>query len=224
MKKILKARYFIVGLLLAASMLLCIGCGNGTPAATGTSTPGTSTSAAATPTPAPATSAPVKTSTQAPSPSATTNGGTNSARSLWLSIGMEDDINADLRSSDENDQGIRADTYMYEGKVGIAIERLLPYNSSMSVEKAALEQTASFEGISKSEIETEESTVQSYPACRLFYKTTSAGNTSWNMDLYIQTDQWDFRIHVVIPIELENDYADEVIRWFYAADFVQLDK
>lgn len=200
MEKALKVRSFVVVLVvLAAVMALCVGCEKSAPIAT-----------------------PIPAETTAPPP--TPQDDVERDRSLWLNIGIENDENTVLKDSRVNDDGVRSDTYIYDDAVGVAIERLLPADSELSTQEVAAFLTAEWENIEQSEIQTEEDDSLSYPGCRLFYKTGSNEDTKWNMDLYIQTDAWDYRVHVIIPIDMEEEYAEEVIRWFYAADIVQVDQ
>ena len=144
-----------------------------------------------------------------------------SGNGLWLSIPSVESEGTLMRS-EENAQGVRADTYFYDGLVAIVIERLLP--GSGDTLESIVARTASWENVSEEEIATEVDDVTAgqlgHPSYRLFYTTGGNEDTRWNMDLWVMTGPWDFRVHVVIPIDYDEEYAEQVIHWFYEVELI----
>lgn len=77
--------------------------------------------------------------------------------------------------------------------------------------------TAGFEALPPSAVEVQEDDtigdMLTYPAYRLRYHTEGDGGFS-NTDVYVQTDEWDFRLHVVTPQEEEQAYREQIAAWF----------
>ena len=62
----------------------------------------------------------------------------------------------------------------------------------------------------------------SYPAWRLTYTTGVDKYVRKNVDIYIQTDNWDFRFGVSIPTASYNEYAATIEDWIAALTLVGL--
>ena len=202
----------LLGGLLAALLVVCTGCGN--PFAVRTDA-----------TPAPA-------STQEKPPQSTSSGEqalsdeeigelllqAEAENRMWLCFaGIEGYI--PLLRSQEAANGERIDTYLYEGTVHISIERLKPVGINA---EELVAYTALREGIDPGEIEPETDDVTgealTYPAWRLFYKSDGEGSAYWNIDLFVLTDLWNFRLHTTMPLD-DDEHVEQVISWIYSVKF-----
>lgn len=184
----------MAGLLLAAALVLPAGCSDSTGGST--DTPPTS-------------------------PTASIKTPDDSQGRLWISM-PEMEAEAVLVSVDETEEGKREDQYLYESAIHITCERMRPRGNGI---EAAVDYTMQEEGIAADDIDAQEDENATqrltYPVYRLAYTTGSNEDTSWNMDMYIQTDGWDLRVHVRIPIDMEEDYAEQVVRWFSSAELFE---
>lgn len=53
----------------------------------------------------------------------------------------------------------------------------------------------------------------SYPVAIAEYFTGENEDSRKNTDLFITTDQWIFRVHIVIPVDSEEDYRGLILGW-----------
>lgn len=103
--------------------------------------------------------------------------------------------------------------YLLDGLVYFSIETLLPADYSR---EAVLGQIKSLEGedirlttLSESE---KHSALLGYPAWLGVYESGSNEDAMHCVDLYVQTDVADFRLHISVPLDYELDYHDEIGR------------
>lgn len=197
-----------------AILLLCAGCQSAPPAPAEATPPASETPAAPTPTPEGPTDEEIARKEIE---------GLEDSR-LWLRVQyLEEDADAVLLGSEETGDGIRVDTYLYEDTVRVAVERVRPVDGDGDMPEEIVARTAVWEGLGPSEIEIEEDEAAgnelTYPAYRLFYKTGSGESAMWNVDLYVQTDPWDFRVHTATPIAQEEEYIETIITWFYFVEW-----
>jgi hypothetical protein len=61
----------------------------------------------------------------------------------------------------------------------------------------------------------------SYPAWRATYTTGANEDTRTNMDIYVQTDDMDFRFHTSTPSESYIEYKKTIESWIQALEFTQ---
>lgn len=229
MKKSMMKKLCIV-VLMGALLLVSIGCG-GSPSAQDATAP-SETPAAATAeeaTPAPVTLAAEESGT----PELTDEDiarmemeGEESSR-LWLRI--EDmERSASLMNSEVGDDGSRADTFLYDENVGVAIERLPSASLDDGIEEGIVQRISELSAVPVNAIDIEEdvgaSTELTYPAYRLFYQTGEDENAIWNVDLYVLADTCDLHIRTMTPISVEEDYIEIIIGWFYSVELEVSDR
>ena len=120
---------------------------------------------------------------------------------LWVTIANWPK-DAALLDFQENDNGATHAVWAFEDGARLLIERS---PSSAADAKAMRAVIAKAEGVKSSAITMRKSSSLTksltYPAYYLSYKSKSATTDFLNKDVIFQTDDWDFRIHVAMPLE-----------------------
>lgn len=118
----------------------------------------------------------------------------------------------------------RADGTYYEqvlvdALVSVVFERVTRVESD---EQAVTKQIASLNNVAITDVSIEQDTKVSsqlsYPTWRISYITGENEDTRQNVDLYIQTDGWDFRFHTSTPIDAYEDYKESIETWIESLD------
>ena len=198
-------------ILLLLSIVLCIGlvagCG-GEPEAQNTAEP----TATATPETV-ATATPENSPAATPSVSAPVASGALSGKQDLMLVSSIAFKGAEMLENTQNEDGTYKERLLVDGLVTIGYERLLPAQAGEAGVKAAIE-----------ELETNPQGLQiaadddltdniSYSVWKAEYTVGSNEDTQSCIDYYIQTDDWDFRFHVAIPIDHYEEYEDAVDGW-----------
>lgn len=58
----------------------------------------------------------------------------------------------------------------------------------------------------------------SYPALALSYVTPDGSTTRDNVELYLWTDPWTFRVHTTLPADQLDRYFDQIVSWYTTAE------
>ena len=144
------------------------------------------------------------------------------AEGLWLTIGSWPD-QAVYFKGEENQEGVASHTWLIPDGAAFVLERLPPVEPGA---EAVREVTADFEQLPPSSIEVKEDEAISqrltYPAYRLRYHTEGDGGF-FNEDVYVQTDGWDSRLHVVTPQEADQEYEQQMEAWVASLLFQETD-
>lgn len=141
------------------------------------------------------------------------------AEGLWLTIGSWPD-NAILRSAEGSERGTASFTWCIPGDGPAFVLERLP--SAKPGRKAVCAEVAGFESLPVSAVKISEdeelSARLTYPAYRLTYHAEGDGGFL-NDDVYVQTDGWDFRLHIVTQQELKEKYAGQIESWLSSLIF-----
>lgn len=125
-------------------------------------------------------------------------------------------LKADLEtiSNDIRQDGTYREESLFQSMVSIVCERCTSVEFS---EDAIVEQIVNLTEVDLSEVTIEQDTPTSnrlsFPAWRLTYTTGANEDTRKNVDIYIQTDGWDYRFHTSTPIDAFADYSDFIEAW-----------
>jgi hypothetical protein len=148
-----------------------------------------------------------------------------SVKGLWIEVPHlpEDAEAVDFQM---NDEGVAAFTRIIDGGVAaLAVERLKPDEIGFSPEAAA-EFVAETEGIDAGDVTAEAlddlAEKYTYPVIGAGYTTGENEDTRQNVDIYIFTDQWVFRLHTSIAIDYAEEYMEKVEDWFSNLKFREL--
>jgi len=147
----------------------------------------------------------------------------NYATGLTLVVPVLTD-NVETVDSRFNDDGTYREELLFDGMVGIVTERVSGVEYS---EDAVIAQISGLDGedISNVSIEQDDAVSEqlSYPAWLVTYETGENEDTRQNVDVYIQTDGWDFRFHTSTPIDAFADYSENIEYWIESLGFFEAD-
>lgn len=119
----------------------------------------------------------------------------------WITIANWPE-DATLLDREENDKGAAHYVWGFEDGARLLLERSPAGKSGKSAIRSAV---AKAEGVKSANITISKSSALTksltYPSYRLSYRTKSGSSRFLNKDAVVQTDEWDFRIHVTMPIE-----------------------
>lgn len=140
------------------------------------------------------------------------------AEGLWLTIGAWP-VQAVYLTGEENEEGVASHTWHIPDGPAFVLERLPSVDYGV---EAVQKVTADFEALPPSAVAAQEDNaigdMLTYPAYRLRYHTEGDGGFS-DLDVYVQTDEWDFRLHVVTPQEEEQVYLEQIEAWIASLVF-----
>jgi hypothetical protein len=116
-----------------------------------------------------------------------------------------------------NDEGVAAFTRIVGGgAAAIVVERLKPDDIDFDPEAVA-EFVAEAENIDAEKVTAEAlddlTEKYTYPVIGAGYITGGNEDTRRNIDVYIFTDQWVFRLHTSIAIDYAEEYMEKVEDW-----------
>ena len=139
---------------------------------------------------------------------------------LWIEVPNFPAEN-EFRGFEMNDEGVASYTRtLDEGAIALVVERLPMENDGKPVTPDMIGAlVAEFEGIAEDTIEVtpsveEYTKLYSYPVAGAEFKTGENEDTRQNIDLFIFTDQWLFRIHVSMMADAADKYEEQVMDWF----------
>ena len=138
---------------------------------------------------------------------------------LWIEV-SNFPAEAEIRGFEMNDEGVASYTRtLDEGNLALVVERLPLENNGKPVTPDTIGAlVAEFEGIAEDKVETspieELRKLYSYPVTGAEFLTGEAEDTRTNIDLFIFTDQWLFRIHVSMMADGAEQYEKQVMDWF----------
>lgn len=160
----------------------------------------------------------VQAATAAPTTEATPAATEEGIKGLVLVIPVLKD-NVETVSNTDNEDGTYREELLFDGMVTVVTERVARIDYS---EEAIAKQINKLNGVDASDLVVKKddaiSTKLSYPAWRITYTTGANEDTRSNVDIYIQTDEWDFRLHTSIPSDSFDDYLDNIEAWIEAID------
>lgn len=146
--------------------------------------------------------------------------GDGEVKGLWIEINglPESTFDVDFQM---NDEGVASYTRMIDdGLVALVVERLPVENDEGEMitpdNLAAL--VASFEGIEEDGIAVTAdmdnfAELFTYPVAGVDYVTGDNEDARDNADLFIFTDSWLFRIHIVVGADFTEDYEEMIGGW-----------
>ncbi len=147
---------------------------------------------------------------------------------LWIEVkGLpENTVDVDFQM---NDEGVAAYTRLIDdGLVALVIERLPTENDDGEPitpdNLAAL--VASFEDIDEADINISSNLdnlaeLYTYPVAGADYQTGENEDTRDCVDLFIFTDPWLFRVHVLVAADYTEDYEEMVGEWLTNLEIVE---
>ncbi|MGI6784921.1 MAG: hypothetical protein ACOX5A_12075 [Aminivibrio sp.] len=146
--------------------------------------------------------------------------GDGAVKGLWVEVGglPENVVDLDFQM---NDEGVASYTRMIDDGTAILVVERLPVENdegeTVTAENlAAL--IASFEGIEEKGVNVTSdmenfSKLYSYPVCGADYVTGDNEDARDNVDLFIFTDSWLFRIHIAISADFSEEYEEMAGEW-----------
>ncbi len=154
------------------------------------------------------------TEVQTPAPSDTDEG----IKGLVLIVPVLTD-NVETVKNTKNEDGSYQEELLFDAMVSVVTERVARIEYS---DEAIAKQINKLNGMDASDIIIKKddavSTKLSYPAWRITYTTGANEDTRKNVDIYIQTDDWDFRLHTSTPIDSVDDYSENIETWIESLD------
>lgn len=141
---------------------------------------------------------------------------------LWLGVDNFPD-KAILMDSQMNYAGAAAQTYsLDDGLLLLVIERLPAVAADMQAVKEAI---AEYQGIAAANIsislDETLSAQYTYPIYLLSYQTGSNEDLKYHFELYMQTDEWDFRVQAAVSADAAGEYREDIDSWFRNIEFTQ---
>ena len=120
---------------------------------------------------------------------------------------------------ENREDGTYREELLFDTVVGIVIERVKRAEAN---EQAIARQIDSLNGTAAKDITIAKDDAVSakvtYPAWRITYETGENEDTRSNLDIYIQTDDWDFRFHITAPADNIDDYKYAIPEWIEAVE------
>jgi len=145
---------------------------------------------------------------------------------LWIEVSKFPE-EADFADFEMNDEGVASFTRVIDGgTVALVVERLLVADTDGEpVTPETLGKfVAGIEGIQEEKIEITPSLddfaeLYSYPVAGAEFTTGENEDTRKNIDLFLFTDSWLFRIHTSIAADSFDEYEDQVKEWLTSLKF-----
>lgn len=139
---------------------------------------------------------------------------------LWIEV-SNFPAESEFRGFEMNDEGVASYTRtLDEGAIALVVERLPMENDGKTITPDMIGAlVAEFEGIAEDSIEVtpsieEYSKLYSYPVAGAEFMTGENEDARANIDMFIFTDQWLFRIHVSMVADSADQYEEQVMDWF----------
>lgn len=139
---------------------------------------------------------------------------------LWIEV-SNFPAESEIRGFEMNDEGVASYTRtLDEGTIALVVERLPMENDGKTITPEMIGAlVAEFEGIAEDTIEVtpsieEYSKLYSYPVAGAEFMTGEGEDSRANIDMYIFTDKWLFRIHVSMLADSADQYEERVMDWF----------
>ena len=144
----------------------------------------------------------------------------NAVEGLWIEV-SKFPAEGEIRSFEMNDEGVASFTRtLDDGNLALVVERLPVENNGEPVTPETIGAlVAEFESIPEDTVEVTPSVdelakLYSYPVAGAEFLTGEGEDSRANVDLFIFTDQWLFRIHVSMIADAADQYEEQVMDWF----------
>ncbi|NLB83846.1 MAG: hypothetical protein GX791_06335 [Synergistaceae bacterium] len=139
---------------------------------------------------------------------------------LWIEVSTFP-AEGEIRGFEMNDEGVASYTRtLDEGNIALVVERFPMENNGKPVTPDTIGAlVAEFEGIAEDKVEVTPSVekytkMYFYPVAGAKFLTGENEDKRKNVDLFIFTDQWLFRIHVSMMADAAEQYEEQVMDWF----------
>lgn len=138
---------------------------------------------------------------------------------LWIEV-PDFPAEGEIRSFEMNEEGVASFTRtLDEGALALVVERLPAESDGKTVTPEMISAlVAEFEGIPEETVRTEPiedlTKLYYYPVIGAEFSTGENEDRRANIDLFIFTDQWLFRIHASVMADSAENYGEQIMRWF----------
>ncbi len=130
----------------------------------------------------------------------------------------------ELISSDSYEDGTYREELLFDSMISIVTERLAGVDYTEEAVASQIEYL-NIDGLADLYIEQDSALSEqlTYPAWRVTYATGTNEDARNNLDIYIQTEGWDFRFHTATPADAYADYSDIIESWIESLYIAEMD-